>query len=90
MSEERCVVTDVLVDWCVHCREQAGADPMEDYEVVGPRFEAVFPGRCAVDHDHVIKRGDRIARVQKAANPMLPVPGVACTMCVKVLRRATR
>lgn len=56
-----------------------------EYEVVGRPFQAQFSGYCAVDYDHRIKRGDRVARIQRADNPMIPVTGVACPMCLRIL-----
>ena len=56
-----------------------------DYEIVGKPFEAQYPGHCAINRDHTVRRKDRVARVQRADNPMLPVPGVACKACVNTL-----
>lgn len=61
---------------------------MEDYEVLGRWFPAQFVGRCTLDYDHKIRLGDKVARVQRTDNPMLPVPGVACEKCLKILPRA--
>lgn len=63
------------------------ADEPIKYEVIGRSFEAKFPGHCAVVYPHKIKVGMMVARVRRADNPMLPVPGVACTVCVKLLPR---
>ena len=62
-------------------------DP-DDYERTGRIFEAAFPGHCTIDYDHPIKRGDPVTRLQRADNPMLPVPGVACKTCTKLVPRA--
>lgn len=62
----------------------------EKYEVIGRTFEAQYSGHCTVEYRHRIRRGDTVARVQKADNPMLPVPGVACSLCVKLLPRGKR
>ena len=64
---------------------------MEDdieYEIVGRLFESQFPGRCAVDWNHRVRKGDVVAHVQRADNPFLPVTGVACGACTKDLPRA--
>lgn len=58
-------------------------EPDYEYEIVGRIFEAQYPGRCAIDPDHKVKRGDKVARAQRADNPLIPVPGVACKWCVK-------
>lgn len=59
-----------------------------EYELIGRWFHAQFPGHCAVDWEHLIRRGEKVQRVQRADNPMLPVQGVACPSCVKMLPRA--
>jgi hypothetical protein len=58
------------------------------YEIVGKVWESQFPGHCTVEYEHKIRRGDQVARVRRADNPMLPVGGVACTTCIKLLPRA--
>jgi len=61
-------------------------DP-DDYEKIGREFEAAFPSHCALNWDHAVKRGDRVSRIQRADNPMLPVTGVACKTCTKLIPR---
>lgn len=63
-------------------------NPESDFEVVAV-FDAQFHGFCAVDRGHVVKRGDRVSKVQHADNPMVPVAGVACKACTWALPRAT-
>lgn len=63
---------------------------IDDYEAAGGSFETQFPGHCTINRDHKIKRGDRVVRVQRADNPLIPVPGVACKNCTKILPRAKR
>jgi len=60
----------------------------EDYEVIGRVFEAQYSQSCTIDDEHRIRRGDRVAKVQRADNPMLPVPGVACKVCIKGMPRS--
>jgi hypothetical protein len=67
---------------------RVGLSPEERYEVVGGWFDAKFASRCAVDREHLIHYGDRVARIQRTDNPMLVVGGVACTKCLKILPRA--
>lgn len=59
------------------------------YEIIAI-FEAQFPGHCAINWDHKIKVRDRVARIQHADNPMLPVRGLACTKCMRDLEYAAR
>lgn len=61
-------------------------DFYDRYEIVGRTFESQFSGRCTLDPEHKIKRGQRVARVQRKDNPMLPVGGVACRLCIDELR----
>lgn len=63
-------------------------DTDDDFELIGRWFEAQFSGHCTLDYEHRIRRGDKVSRVQHASNPMLPVTGVACSACVKVLPHA--
>lgn len=58
----------------------------ERYELVGGTFEARYPARCTLDYEHKIKRGDRVAKIQRKDNPMLPVPGIACKNCTADIR----
>lgn len=60
----------------------------EEFEVQGQPFTTAYRGNCTVDFDHVIKPGEKVARVQRADNPMLPVPGVACHRCIRLMARA--
>lgn len=61
-------------------------DIYDRYEIDGRIFEAVYPGRCTIDSEHKIKRGDRVAKLTRKDNPMLPVPGVACKLCTDEIR----
>lgn len=87
---DECGMSGLPKAWCAHCRKSEQIDLEEEFEVLSRSFEAQFPGRCTLDYDHVIKRGDLIARVRHADNPMQPVQGVACSKCVKMLPRAER
>ena len=59
----------------------------EDYEVTST-FESMYRGTCALDNRHDVKRGTRVGKIRLVSNPLLPVPGVACAQCVKILPRA--
>jgi len=52
-------------------------------------FPAQYHGFCTIERAHKIKRGDIVAVVQRADNPMLPVKGVACRSCVSILPHAS-
>jgi len=63
-------------------------DPEDVFEVVGRAFEAKYKGHCTINYDHKIKMGSRVARVQRKDNPMIPVSGVACSECIRMLPKA--
>ena len=90
-----CDYSDLPTESCAHCQgiqeeptEWFGNDDPEEFEIVGHTFEAQYNGVCTIDRDHEIKRRDRVAKVQRADNPMLPVSGVACKNCVRILHHA--
>lgn len=60
----------------------------EDEFEITAIFEAQFPGNCAINWDHRIKVRDKVARIQHADNPALPVRGLACTKCMRDLEFA--
>lgn len=66
----------------------AREDPEDVFEVIGRAFEAQYKGHCTINYDHTIKRGSRVARVQRQDNPMIPVGGVACSECIRILPKA--
>jgi hypothetical protein len=58
-----------------------------EYEVL--RLLVVsYPSTCIADDRHRIRPGDKAARLQRADNPMWPVPGLVCYKCAKGMRRA--
>ena len=88
-----CEVSGLPKATCAHCTgdllgDEVSNDTFEEYEIVGRPFDARFPGRCTIDPDHMVRRGDLVAYVQHADNPLLPVSGVACQACVRILPRA--
>lgn len=92
---EECDFSGLPRVFCAHCQGHKeekpsvyGNDDEDEFEIIGRVFDAQFPGHCTIDYDHRIKRGDRVARVQRIDNPMIPVTGVACSACVKVLSHA--
>lgn len=64
-------------------------EPDEDYLIALPVFAAQFPGYCAIDRNHLIKKGDHVARVKKANNPFIHISGVACRHCTRHYPKAT-
>jgi hypothetical protein len=79
------LTTELLFD------DQEGEQPDNDdieFEILRT-FPAQYSGFCTVDRAHKIKRGDIVAVVQRADNPMLPVKGVACRSCVSILPHAS-
>jgi hypothetical protein len=101
---EECTFSGLAKVYCAHCLghklgdEKPDApkfgnlDPDEDaeieFEVIGRAFEAKYRGHCTLDYDHKIKMGSRVARVQRRDNPMIPVAGVACSECIRMLPKA--
>ena len=51
-------------------------------------FESQYSGTCILNWDHKIKRGARVARVGRTDNPFIPVSGLVCWSCAKMLPRA--
>ncbi len=75
------LTTEILFDGMD--QEEPDSDEI-DFEVVRV-FQAMYNGVCTIEPAHKIRRGDRVAIVQRADNPMLPVKGVACKACVSIL-----
>lgn len=61
-------------------------DNLELYEVDGRSFESQYRGTCVINRDHEVKRGDKVARVKRTDNPLIPVAGVACKSCTRMLK----
>lgn len=92
--DKECLFSGLPMATCSHCTGDddlmgvnADYDYYDDYEVLRT-FEAQFHSHCLIDENHRVRRGDRVAMVRRADNPMLPVRGVACASCTKVLPRA--
>ena len=64
-------------------------DSPERFEILAI-FDAQFPGKCIINRDHRIRYGESVARVQRADNPFLPVTGVVCYRCLKMIPRASK
>lgn len=59
-----------------------------DYERIGRIFDAQYPGRCVFDYDHRVKLRDSVSKVRLRENPFLPISGVACKACTRLLPAA--
>ena len=57
-----------------------------DYEVTAT-FESMYNGTCNLDNRHAVRRGTRVGYIREIANPLVPIRGVACAQCVKILPR---
>lgn len=58
-----------------------------EYEVLRV-IQVSYPATCNMDDRHRIRPGDKGARLQRADNPMWPVPGLACIKCIKGMPRS--
>lgn len=92
-----CEFSDLPQESCAHCQgivEEKevhpifGNDDPVEFEIIGRTFLSQYSGTCTIDRDHEIKRGTKVARVQRADNPMLPISGVACSQCIRTMSHA--
>lgn len=60
----------------------------EEFEILRGPFVTAYRQTCNVDQDHAIKPGEKVAVLQRVDNPMLPVSGVACHRCIRLMARA--
>ena len=65
-----------------------GDDGKVRFEIVGRAFTASYRGNCTINYGHVIKRGNLVSKIQRKDNPFMPVSGVACTECTRILQRS--
>jgi hypothetical protein len=56
----------------------------DDYVIVAT-FPSQYRGVCRVDETHSYKRGDYVGKLESASNPFIPVTGVACARCVRMV-----
>lgn len=63
--------------------------PDHEYEV-SSTFLSQFSGICNLYEGHRIRKGDRIGKLQRADNPMIQLPGVACKWCITDYPRAKK
>ena len=74
---------------CAHCKGDDDSDIIPDHEYeVTATFPSQFGGYCNIEEGHRFRKGDRVAKLRRADNPMVNVPGVACPICVLDLPRA--
>jgi hypothetical protein len=53
--------------------------------IITATFPAQFKGRCRVDDTHVYKVGDYVGKLERTDNPFIPVQGVACNRCIRLI-----
>lgn len=93
--DKECLFSGLPMATCSHCTGDDDSlldltgnyDYYDDYEIIRT-FEAQFNSHCLIDENHLVRKGTRVAQVRRADNPMLPVRGVTCASCTKVLPRA--
>lgn len=62
-------------------------DQTLEYEVVRTMYSQEA-GRCCLNEEHRIRRGDKIGKLQHADNPFIPVSGWACKHCTSIYPKA--
>lgn len=62
MTEQRCEVTELLVDQCACPDHRGGVEVVDELETVGPPFAAAHAGCCATC-EGPIRPGELIARL---------------------------
>ncbi len=58
-----------------------------EYEVTAT-FIAARSGTCTLNNSHKVKSNTRVGKVRRIDNPLLPINGVVCPDCLKLLPRA--
>jgi len=61
--------------------------PDHDYEIVS-NFPSQFTGYCNIEERHRIRKGERVSKLRRADNPLVIIPGVACSLCSMDFPRA--
>lgn len=86
---EECSYSLLPKGMCSHCMgvEDADITPDHEYEIVA-LFPSQFGGYCTLEPSHRIRKGDRVSKLRRADNPMISVPGVACSVCTLDIPRA--
>lgn len=74
---------------CSHCTGVDDSDitPDHEYEITS-NFPSQFGGYCTLNDSHRIRKGDRVSKLRLADNPLISVPGVACSLCSLDIPRA--
>lgn len=74
---------------CAHCMniDDSDIEPDHEYEITAI-FPSQFGGYCTIEPSHRIRKGDRVSKIQRADNPMIVIPGVACSVCTLDFPRA--
>lgn len=64
-------------------------DLMPDHEFeITSNFPSQFAGYCTLNDTHRIRKGERVSKLRRADNPLISVPGVACSICSLDIPRA--
>jgi hypothetical protein len=61
--------------------------PDHEYEIVA-LFPSQYAGYCTIFDMHRFRKGDKVAKIRRADNPMVTIPGVACSVCALDIPRA--
>lgn len=89
----KCIVTGKDMTVCPHCLDDDYIEDIEDgpeYETIGRAFKSQFNGTCRVDDRHTVRKGQLVARIQRADNPNILVQGVACKNCTIMLPKGKK
>lgn len=52
------------------------------------KFWSQYSGYCTLNPDHRFKKGELVAKIQKADNPFITITGVACKHCLLDIPKA--
>jgi hypothetical protein len=61
--------------------------PDHEYEIVA-NFRSKFSGYCTLNDSHRIRKDERVSKIRRADNPLISIPGVACSVCSMDIPRA--
>lgn len=64
-------------------------DDQEPYERAGNPFRSPFSGWCVIEPSHKVKRNSLVCKIRRTDNPLVPVSGVACEHCTRILPRGS-
>lgn len=61
--------------------------PDHEYEITAT-FRSQFAGDCTLNQTHRIRKQDWVSKLRRADNPLISIPGVACSVCALDIPRA--